>query len=549
MNVQLSGAVLTSDINNATSPNPVASYTYNNIKYTGNLPGGLDNLYQWVGAYNYNTLDEEITDLGYVKEHELSDYVQTVDGVGPDENGNVELSGYVKTVDGVEPDADGNVQLDLSGYVKTVDDIEPDENGNVELTGVVRSIEGQYGPDEVGDISFGLSPNKWVVTDALGCLSSTDDMPVVLSANAKGYVYADNGGVTYRDEQYVDLSTAQTANGQKTWNDNATFHGTVSISNPSGVGAITMANYNASTSIMARGNSMADIQLTTAGQGTAFQILKAGTATTLTDQIVRIDAEGQVEIDAGGGAQPGVIALRGNTIIMSADVNAVQLEYPPDNQAPPKAVATVGYVKDVALSGVVKTVNNIPPDQNGNVNVQASLSGAVLTSDINNAASPNPVASYTYNNIKYTGNLPGGLDNLYQWVGAYGYNTLDDEITDLGYVKDNDLGDLAYLDNVVVDGHTSDANGEVSFNLAASKWVKTDASGHLTTTNDTPVTVDTSRYTPVTTSTPIPCVTGVLWNGTKLYYKYRNLTFVNGVLVTLGNETTTDIDTAVTYNP
>ena len=70
------------------------------------------------------------------------------------------------------------------------------------------------------------------------------------------------------------------------------------------------------------------------------------------------------------------------------------------------------------------------------MNVQASLSGAVLTSDINNASSPNPVASYTYNNIKYTGNLPGGLDNLYQWVGAYNYNTLDDEITDLGYVKD-----------------------------------------------------------------------------------------------------------------
>ena len=241
------------------------------------------------------------------------------------------------------------------------------------------------------------------------------------------------------------------------------------------------------------------------------------------------------------------LRLEGGEVVIAAPANYAELTNSPNSSAGNLAIATVGWAKN---QNYVKSVNNTTPDSNGNVTLSnIDTSNCVKYSDINNASSAHPVASYTYNNIKYTGNLPGGLDNLYNWVGAYNYNTLDDEITALGYVKDSDLGDLAHLDNVVVDGHTSDSSGNVSFNLAASKWVKTDANGHLTTTNDTPVTVDTSRYTPVTTSTPIKCVTGVTWNGTKLQYKYRNLTFVNGVLVTLGNETTTDIDTAVTYNP
>lgn len=94
---------------------------------------------------------------------------------------------------------------------------------------------------------------------------------------------------------------------------------------------------------------------------------------------------------------------------------------------------------------------------------------------------------------------------------------------------------------MTVDGHSSDSNGDVSFGLTASKWVKTDSNGHLTTTNDQPVTVDTSQYTPQ--STTLTAVTAVHWNGTKLQYKSKPLTFSNGVLVTVGNEQTTDIDT------
>ena len=245
----------------------------------------------------------------------------------------------------------------------------------------------------------------------------------------------------------------------------------------------------------------------------------------------------------------------------------------------------------VEINVGVKTINSNPPDTNGNINitVSADTSDCLKIADWMNVNSTHSVSPYYYANLAYTGNLPAGVTNLYSWVGAFTYTTLDDEITDLGYVKntaltnyveygdltdyvqftdltsyaqltdlnnyaltsdlgelawlnEDDLGDLAYMDSVTVDGHASNANGEVSFGLAGSKWVKTDASGHLTTTNEEPIAIDTSQYTPVNVSNQ-KVVTDVTWTGTKLQYKYQNWTFVNGVLVSRSSEATYDIDT------
>lgn len=99
-----------------------------------------------------------------------------------------------------------------------------------------------------------------------------------------------------------------------------------------------------------------------------------------------------------------------------------------------------------------------------------------------------------------------------------------------------------------VDGHSPDADGAVSFGLTASKWVKTDASGHLTTTNDKVVTVGSSD-TPVNVSNKT-VVIGIDWNGTKLTYSSENWTFKNGVLVsrTANNDTTIDTPYQITWS-
>lgn len=47
----------------------------------------------------------------------------------------------------------------------------------------------------------------------------------------------------------------------------------------------------------------------------------------------------------------------------------------------------------------------------------------------------------------------------------------------------------------------------------------------------------------------IDVITDVVWTGTKLQKKKKTLTFTYGVLTAVSDETTVDIDTAVTYNP
>ena len=44
-----------------------------------------------------------------------------------------------------------------------------------------------------------------------------------------------------------------------------------------------------------------------------------------------------------------------------------------------------------------------------------------------------------------------------------------------------------------VDGHQPDALGAVDFGLTGNKWVKTDASGHLTTSQTDPISIDSQQ--------------------------------------------------------
>ena len=61
------------------------------------------------------------------------DPVETVNGISPDVNGNVNV-GTVKSVNGSTPDAQGNVNLPTVAGVTSVNNIGADEQGNVQLT-------------------------------------------------------------------------------------------------------------------------------------------------------------------------------------------------------------------------------------------------------------------------------------------------------------------------------------------------------------------------------------------------------------------------------
>lgn len=71
------------------------------------------------------------------------DPVETVNGISPDANGNVNV-GTVKTVNGSAPDAQGNVNLPTVAGVTSVDGIGPDAQGNVNLGSVyVKTVNGE----------------------------------------------------------------------------------------------------------------------------------------------------------------------------------------------------------------------------------------------------------------------------------------------------------------------------------------------------------------------------------------------------------------------
>lgn len=66
------------------------------------------------------------------------DPVETVNGISPDANGNVNV-GTVKSVNGSTPDAQGNVNLPTVAGVTSVNGIGPDAQGNVDV-GTVKSV-------------------------------------------------------------------------------------------------------------------------------------------------------------------------------------------------------------------------------------------------------------------------------------------------------------------------------------------------------------------------------------------------------------------------
>lgn len=172
-----------------------------------------------------------------------------------------------------------------------------------------------------------------------------------------------------------------------------------------------------------------------------------------------------------------------------------------------------GNVTIQVSGGKVNTVDNISPDGNGNVNL-----GAVTVSKVETAGQ---IVGLDYSSERYVCNVNHGhsTDDLSDW----------DDATS-SFVKK-------------VDGHSPNTSGEVSFGLSGSKWVKTDANGHLTTTSDKVPTVSSSDNL---YSDSITVVTAVSWASNQIQITKKTLVFKNGLLTAINNATGNNIAT-VTY--
>lgn len=516
----------------------------------------------------------------------LDGVVKSVNDVTPDENGNVTITvggGGVSSVNNIAPDANGNVNL--GSIVNTVENISPDQYGNVELTSMVKSVnnvlpvngnvtldissvtmeeveeyveEQNFATEDyvtnqltnyvdtntlettledyatqtdiedmvksvdgispiLGNVDFNLNSNKWMKTDSNGHIATTNEIPISLSSNNNGYLFANGGTLEFKQEEYVTLSTEQIITGQKTFQDQRV--------------------------IIRNGDLLVDNTLSS-GVGTAIkhgQMIIDGPANTTF-----------ICFSNNGNVQNGTYIVKGSSglsvvsqeslVFTGAGANDVKLIYQPtETSTNSLAVATVGYCQ--SNFGKVKSVNNTYPDANGNVTITTGRGTVQSVDGITPDSSTGNVqlnALTSINGIAGTnGNFSGVVTSVNGDAPTNGNVDIDAVFT-VNETAPDANGNVDVGTVRAVDGHSPNNQGAVSFGLTANKWLKSDASGHITTTNDTVISVP-SGTTPSTSNVDV--VTGVTWNGTQIVVARKRLRFTNGIYTGATNLTNTTINT------
>jgi hypothetical protein len=246
------------------------------------------------------------------------------------------------------------------------------------------------------------------------------------------------------------------------------------------------------------------------------------------------------------GTEMRLVNLNGTLRLNALNV-VLQNQTPNTDSTSSTDVATAGWCN--GKFGKVKTVNNIQPDSNGNITISLP-EGTVKTvdhvqPDAQGNVQINAIRTINGHNGDSVGNFNGVVTSINGQTPTDGAVTLEGLVKSVEGIQPNESGNIVGV-ATSVDGHAPGEGGAVSFGLANGKWVKTDADGHLATTDETPIAIDTTQYSPKTVTKKV--VTNVVWNGTTLVYKSENWQFVKGVLVNVTANNDTVIDTPVAYS-
>lgn len=139
----------------------------------------------------------------------------------------IKVENFVKTVNGIAPDEDGNVVLEIEEGVKTVNGVSPDKNGNVQIEvggsgGGVTSwndLEDRPIYTDVGLVE--ILPETEFVADSNGAFGITENVPVLelgntYAVNYNGLEYVCVCENTGANEVGVYLGNAKILGGQDT---------------------------------------------------------------------------------------------------------------------------------------------------------------------------------------------------------------------------------------------------------------------------------------------------------------------------------------------
>lgn len=458
----------------------------------------------------------------------LGNIVNSVNNVAPI-NGDVDLGEIVYSVNNI-PAVNGNVEIscmsmdevtayidkqgfaltsDLTSYALTSDL----ENYALtsELAEYAHTVDGHPAID--GEVNFALRGNKWVITNSSGNLTTTDLVPIALSSSNTGYMYANNGQLEFKKEQgqYVTLSTEQNITGKKTI-----------LSND-----LTIVGQ----SLLVKDSSQS-------GEGTSVH--SKGVLINARTPFIDFATPGTAENDtfiimtAESGSRLCVKSPHG--IDFDAPANQVKLiAQPTDTQTSSLAVATVGYC--MTNFGKVKSVNNTYPDANGNVVIAV---GSGMVNSVDGIGPTSGTGDVALGAIRFINGIPGTNGNFDGVVTSVNSTAPTNGNVDINAVMTVNSTSPDSSGNVdvgtvrAVDGHSPDEQGALSFGLASGSWVKTDAAGHLTTTNESVISVP-ADVTPQTVTVTV--VADVSWNGTSIVITKNNLNFTNGILTSITDAT------------
>ena len=313
--------------------------------------------------------------------------------------GSINASNYTGTALRATQDSDGNIinttyakKSDISGMVKSVNNVKPDSNGNVAIT-----VSGGGSSVTVDTALSATSTNpvqNRVIKEALdGKLGKTEIAAAALKDGA-GNIIAN----TYAKK--TDISGfVKTVNG--TAPDSA---GNVTINVSGGGSSVTVDTELSGTSNNAIANKAVYNALLNKADTDIFRgfILSSPTATIAwrqgSQRIVSINASNYT-----GTAAMATSDGDGNTI-------------------------TSTYAKKSDISGVVKSVNGVQPDTNGNVSITVG-GGGVSTSEPNTWTGKQTFQKMKFNFESYSApRISGGTDNPSESLAVYnvqGNFTLD----------------------------------------------------------------------------------------------------------------------------
>lgn len=382
-------------------------------------------------------------------------------------------TGEANTAKKATKDGDGNIitstyatKTELNSYVKSVNNTAPDDNGNVNIT-----------------VSGGVTVDEE--------LSSTSTNPV-----QNKVIY--NALLNKVGTDIYSGFALMGATAPITWRQGSQVVGSLTASNYTGT-ALRATQDGGGNTITDTYTKKADFDKIIGDLGIAFQekvdrsdLADVATSGKYTDLLnrpdyvvqsvnnVRPDTAGNVTIDVSGST------VTVDTTLSSTSTNAIankavysalggKLGKTETAYAATKAtqdgygnVITSTYVKKVDLVSYVKTVNNIAPDANGNVNVSGGSSNITIDTTLS-AASTNAIANSTVYNA-----LSGKLDK----TGTAEYANKDSAgnvITDT-YAKKSEVSGVVKS----VNGTKPDASGNVTIDVSGGGGVSTSESNTWT---------------------------------------------------------------------